>query len=261
MNPNAHAPVRQLTLYRHGQARWLRHARFEGDTLDLHLPGTALDTLIKSCTVHPAPGTGTRVLGMEHDPSGQAWPGALMPQLGRSGLLRQWLGCEVVVETEAGGLQGRVAGVETGEETGVGQPMRQKDRAAAAGQEVPDKPERHVLLLCDAEGRLHPLPLAHLRSVQPVDAAERQRLQDALRASDVLSRIGGEEFMVALPGATRDEALGLAERLRAAIAATPIGHGALQLPVSVSLGVALLAPGESPEQLLARADEIGRAHV
>lgn len=117
----------------------------------------------------------------------------------------------------------------------------------------------------DAEGppALLLLDIDHFKSVNdqhghPVgDAVLREvvrRLQDTLRATDVLSRIGGEEFMVALPGATRDEALGLAERLRAAIAATPIGHGALQLPVSVSLGVALLAPGESLEQLLARAD-------
>jgi diguanylate cyclase (GGDEF)-like protein len=103
----------------------------------------------------------------------------------------------------------------------------------------------HFKAVNDQHG--HPVGDAVLREVG-------RRLQDTLRASDVLSRIGGEEFMVALPGATWGEALGLAERLRAAIAATPIGHGALQLPVSVSLGVALLTPGESLEQLLARAD-------
>ncbi len=103
----------------------------------------------------------------------------------------------------------------------------------------------HFKAVNDQHG--HPVGDAVLREVG-------RRLQDTLRASDVLSRIGGEEFMVALPGATLDEALGLAERLRSAIAATPVRHDPLQLPVSVSLGVALLGPGESLEQLLARAD-------
>ena len=37
-----------------------------------------------------------------------------------------------------------------------------------------------------------------------------------LRAKDLFGRIGGEEFVTLLPKATRGDALGLAERIRAA---------------------------------------------
>jgi diguanylate cyclase (GGDEF)-like protein len=46
-------------------------------------------------------------------------------------------------------------------------------------------------------------------------------------------RLGGEEFLVLLPGSGLDEAAEIAERMRAAVAARP----AEGVPVSVSFGV------------------------
>jgi diguanylate cyclase (GGDEF)-like protein len=72
------------------------------------------------------------------------------------------------------------------------------------------------------------------------------------RAEDVLCRIGGEEFAVILPGAGLDESLGLAERLRNAVAtATFPATGRL----TVSVGVAVSpAHSSSPRDLIACAD-------
>lgn len=79
----------------------------------------------------------------------------------------------------------------------------------------------------------------------------------ALRAGDVLARLGGEEFAVLVPGASRQDAAALAERIREAVAGVEISTPAGPLRVTVSAGVASSPPGacEPFEQLLHRADE------
>ena len=57
-----------------------------------------------------------------------------------------------------------------------------------------------------------------------VDVAYALRKQ--LRAFDLAYRVGGEEFLVLLPGATLAETEALAERLRAAVADAPVGRPA-----------------------------------
>jgi diguanylate cyclase (GGDEF)-like protein len=81
-----------------------------------------------------------------------------------------------------------------------------------------------------------------------------QRLTTVVRGSDVLGRYGGEEFAVILPGL---DAHGpdLAERMRAAIAATPIDTRVGPVDVTISVGLAQLDPADAGlDQLLARAD-------
>ena len=72
-----------------------------------------------------------------------------------------------------------------------------------------------------------------------------------IRITDSLYRIGGEEFVVVLEGADRDHAARLAEQLRTLVDANEL------VPdpgVTISLGVAELKPGESPNDWLHRAD-------
>lgn len=78
-----------------------------------------------------------------------------------------------------------------------------------------------------------------------------------LRTSDVFGRIGGEEFAVLLPATDAAAALAVAERIRAALAATPLDlGGAAATPVTVSIGVASRrADGALLEALLLAADE------
>jgi len=73
-----------------------------------------------------------------------------------------------------------------------------------------------------------------------------------VRAEDMVGRIGGEEFVCILSGPTVPEARALAERLCRAIAAQSADDG---LPrATISIGLALLRDGDTPEDLLARAD-------
>ena len=78
------------------------------------------------------------------------------------------------------------------------------------------------------------------------------RLAADLRASDRLGRWGGEEFLLVAGHTPLPAALELAERLRASVAGFGFGHGE---PVTVSIGVAQVRPGDDANTLLARADE------
>lgn len=72
------------------------------------------------------------------------------------------------------------------------------------------------------------------------------------RASDVVGRMGGEEFVWVLPGAGQDEVQAAAERLRQAIELES-AEGGLP-PVTASVGYALWRVGDDANHLLARVD-------
>lgn len=79
--------------------------------------------------------------------------------------------------------------------------------------------------------------------------------REALRSTDVIGRWGGEEFLLAMPGATLDVALAVVERLRklALTIAVPGQEGALRVSVSAGLAVSE-SPVNSLDALVARAD-------
>jgi len=76
-----------------------------------------------------------------------------------------------------------------------------------------------------------------------------------IRPYDLLGRLGGEEFAVLLPDADPATAGMIAERLRIAISASPALVDGVALPVTVSIGVSVLAPEDAAiDPLLDRAD-------
>jgi diguanylate cyclase len=76
-------------------------------------------------------------------------------------------------------------------------------------------------------------------------------VQRASRANDRLFRAGGEEFVVLVTGSSPADLAACAEKLRARVAERMRVDGR---PVTVSIGGAVLASGESPQDWLARAD-------
>jgi len=68
-------------------------------------------------------------------------------------------------------------------------------------------------------------------------------LVESLRSSDFPARYGGEEFAVILPHTSRDHAALLAERIRARVENRNFGECQGEVRMTVSAGVAALAPG------------------
>ncbi|TXI31617.1 MAG: diguanylate cyclase, partial [Ottowia sp.] len=80
-------------------------------------------------------------------------------------------------------------------------------------------------------------------------------LGGGLRDRDRLGRLGGEEFLAVLPGAGAEVARGVAERMRASIAGTPLLRSATQpIAYTVSIGAAVDDGSQPAGALLARAD-------
>ena len=92
----------------------------------------------------------------------------------------------------------------------------------------------------------HPTGDACLRRVSEIAI-------ESVRAGDSVGRIGGEEFLIVMPGATPDQAMMVGERLRLSISLSGLRH-ANGDPVTASLGAAASTVGDTPETLVARAD-------
>ena len=75
-----------------------------------------------------------------------------------------------------------------------------------------------------------------------------------IRNIDKFGRYGGEEFLLVLPDTPNDDAARILERLRAIIAELDWSAFSPGMQVTISAGIALLRPEESPDTFLARAD-------
>lgn len=65
-----------------------------------------------------------------------------------------------------------------------------------------------------------------------------ERLRENVRACDLVSRHGGEEFLIVMPDTTEDEVRQTSERLRLAMASEPVKTSNGSVPVTISIGVA-----------------------
>ena len=80
-------------------------------------------------------------------------------------------------------------------------------------------------------------------------------LSQRLRATDLLCRLGGEEFAALLPNTTAAQAAGVAEELRECLASTPLYVRGTAMQMTLSAGVASLGQdGERLDELMNAAD-------
>jgi len=134
---------------------------------------------------------------------------------------------------------------------------------------------RRVVELCEREFKTakrygHPCSLLlmdidHFKNVNDaaghaagdaVLAALAERCSRILRVVDIFGRVGGEEFAILMPHATKEQAILAAERIRRAVGDTPFRAGEVSLDVTISIGVSTLASEtETVESLYRQADD------
>ena len=93
-----------------------------------------------------------------------------------------------------------------------------------------------------------------------------RRINSLIRDSDILSRFGGDEFVLLLPHTKLEDAEKLARRIVRTMSETPIQSDTIEAKVTVSIGVATLKPEHSnidklidaSDQALYRAKQAGR---
>ena len=97
----------------------------------------------------------------------------------------------------------------------------------------------------DAHG--HPAGDAALRHIAGV-------LRDNIRSSDVVGRLGGDEFGVILAQTDEEQAHGKAAALAEAIVRAPLRWDGLDLPVSAAYGVHSFSGNDDPQHAIEAAD-------
>lgn len=96
-----------------------------------------------------------------------------------------------------------------------------------------------------------------------------ERLRENIREEDVLARYGTDEFALLCLDTPKEAATFLATRMRQSVESAGLTHAGMELPVTVSVGVATLDPSdeehhamvESAEGALARARGTGNCVV
>ncbi|QOJ21399.1 MAG: diguanylate cyclase [Gammaproteobacteria bacterium] len=82
-----------------------------------------------------------------------------------------------------------------------------------------------------------------------------ESVKDTTRPEDVVSRYGGEEFVILLPNTSLEEAVQILSRIRRNLTKKFFLHENKRLLITFSAGVAQLQAGESQESVFKRADE------
>lgn len=82
-----------------------------------------------------------------------------------------------------------------------------------------------------------------------------QALRQTLRSEDVCARWGGEEFLVLLPETRLDQAVTVAEKLRAAVGRLAFAWDSVAVKATISFGVAQYQRGAGVDECLKRADD------
>ncbi len=80
------------------------------------------------------------------------------------------------------------------------------------------------------------------------------RIMDAIRDRDIVGRWGGEEFIIILPHADFENAIAVAERIKASINKKPFEFEGITFSITLTMGVGVYRRDLSPDKNLSRID-------
>jgi diguanylate cyclase len=115
-----------------------------------------------------------------------------------------------------------------------------------------------ALLLCDVDHfKAFNDRFGHLTGDQVLRLVATS-VKQIVKGQDIAARYGGEEFAVALPKTAERSAIGVADQIRRAVMNKELlkrSSGERLGRVTISIGVALLRPADTPQSLIERADK------
>ena len=80
-------------------------------------------------------------------------------------------------------------------------------------------------------------------------------MSSSVRKTDLVARIGGDEFVIMLDHSTLEVAIETARRLAEKVADSDLIVNGVALELSVAIGLAMIERGDTPESVLDRADQ------
>ena len=111
-----------------------------------------------------------------------------------------------------------------------------------------------VMLMMDLDGLKSVNTVLGFLAGESVIRTMGRVLREQMRAEDVVARLGGDEFGLLLPDTDLEGGIAFAERVRAAIASTPLTDGSPPVHRTASIGLAVLTAHDDLGSLLERAD-------
>jgi diguanylate cyclase len=81
-------------------------------------------------------------------------------------------------------------------------------------------------------------------------------LQQNLRNIDLVTRFGGEEFVIIMPSTDGPSAITAIEKVRKVIEESPFNFQSKPVRITMSFGVTEVQPGDTPETMFSRADKM-----
>ena len=133
-------------------------------------------------------------------------------------------------------------------------PFLERAHLALANVQAAQQPAAVLMLDLDGFKRINDT-LGHMAGDAVLQEVA-HRVNRMVRPADLVGRFGGEEFICLLPGVDPADALGIAERMRESVAASPIIVNGRPVAQTVSIGLSA-APrdGHDLEALIAKADK------
>jgi two-component system cell cycle response regulator len=141
--------------------------------------------------------------------------------------------------------------------TGVGNRLRLSEDLEALAGRVERYGHRYSIALCDVDKfKLYNDSYGHAAGDEVLHVVA-SKLAETSRRGDAVYRYGGEELLILFPEQELPTAALAAERMRVQIEGLGIEHRASVASgvVTISVGVAHLEPGDTPDSVLRRADE------
>ncbi|WP_061963686.1 GGDEF domain-containing protein [Demequina aurantiaca] len=117
-----------------------------------------------------------------------------------------------------------------------------------------EKVSRYAVAIIDIDGfKAINDRLGHEEGDALISAIAR-RLRAHFRQTDLVSRWGGDEFLVVLPNITREELFSVLDRLRMSVATSPFSLGADPIAVTLSAGAAIAGAEDNSREVIRAAD-------